>query len=91
MTKKELVQSVAQQTQMTQKDTENIVNTVLGTIGDTIAKGENVTIIGFGTFTTTYRAARNGINPKTGALIKINSSTVPKFKAGKKLKEKLVK
>lgn len=54
---------------------------------DSLKKGEDVSLVGFGTFTVSERAARTGRNPQTGAEIKIEASNVPKFRAGKKLKD----
>lgn len=91
MTKKELVKIVAEQANITQKDALNALNAITETISDSVAKKEDVSIIGFGTFTTSYRNERNGINPSTGALIKIPAAVMPKFKAGKAFKEKVSK
>jgi DNA-binding protein HU-beta len=59
------------------------------TIAKTLKKGNKVTLVGFGTFSVTKRAARNGRNPQTGATIKIKAKKVAKFKAGKELSEKI--
>ncbi len=64
-----------------------VVEAVFDTITKTLAKGEEVAIAGFGVFKTVKRAARMGINPKTGEKIQIAASTKPKFRAGKALKE----
>lgn len=63
------------------------VEAVFDTITKTLARGEEVAIAGFGTFRTAKRAARMGVNPKTGEKIQIAASTKPKFRAGKVLKE----
>lgn len=69
------------------KQAGDAVEAVFDTITKTLSKGEEVAITGFGTFRTSKRAARMGVNPKTGARIQIAASTAPKFKAGKSLKE----
>lgn len=71
----------------TKKQAVLAVETVFETIMKTLSKGEEVAITGFGTFRTAKRAARMGVNPKTGAKIQIAASTKPKFRAGKLLKE----
>ena len=64
---------------------------MFGAIGDALAKGDSVQLIGFGTFGVTERAAREGRNPRTGEVVKIKASKVPTFKAGKGLKDKVAK
>ena len=88
MNKSELIKAVAANG-LTKKDAEAAVNTVFGAIGDALAKGEDVQLIGFGTFGVKERAAREGRNPRTGETVKIAASKVPTFKAGKALKEKV--
>ena len=87
MNKAELVDAIASKAGLTKKDAEAAVNAFTGTVTDTLAKGDSVALIGFGTFSTSKRAARDGVNPSTGAKIKIAASTVAKFKVGAKLKE----
>ena len=87
MTKAELIASVAKKAEITQKDTEAVVNAFFSTVQETLAKGENVQVIGFGTFEVSERAAREGRNPHTGETMKIEASKAPKFKAGKALKD----
>ena len=70
----------------TKKDAEAAVNTILETITKALKKGNKVTLIGFGTFSVTKRAARKGRNPQTGKEIKIQARKVPKFTPGKDLK-----
>ena len=86
MNKGELINAVAANG-LTKKDAEAAVNPVFGAIGDALAKGENVALLGFGTFTVKTRAAREGRNPRTGEVVKIKASKAPKFKAGKALKD----
>lgn len=69
------------------KQAVNAVEAIFDIITKTLAKGEEVAITGFGTFKVAKRAARAGVNPKTGEKIQIAATTVPKFKAGKLLKE----
>ncbi len=89
MNKSELVSYVAETAGLSKKDSEKSVIAVLDAIGDSLAKGDKVQLIGFGTFEVRERAARTGRNPKTGAEIEISSSKVPAFKAGKALKDKV--
>ncbi len=71
----------------TRKAAEGAVNCVLDSIAKALKKGEKVTLVGFGTFSVAKRAARTGRNPQTGKEIKIKAKKVPKFIAGKKLKD----
>lgn len=71
----------------TKKQAEQVVEAVFDTIVKTMGRGEEVAITGFGTFRVAKRAARMGINPKTGEKIHIAASVKPKFRAGKLLKE----
>jgi len=71
----------------TKKQAQLVVETVFDTIVKTLSRGEEVGITGFGTFRVAKRAARMGVNPKTGEKIQIKASTKPKFRAGKVLKE----
>lgn len=89
MNKKELVQEVAKKTQMSQKACANVVDAVFETIAETLEKKDKVQFIGFGTFETRERAARMGKNPHSGEQMEIAASTVPAFKAGKGLKERI--
>ena len=87
MNKTEFIESIATKTGLTKKDSQSALEATLETITEALSKGDSVSFIGFGTFTTGKRAARAGINPSTGAKIQIAESTVAKFKAGSKLKE----
>ena len=89
MSKTELVAAIAEKTGLTKKDSEAAVNAFIGTVTEQLKKGEKVQLIGFGTFEVSERAARTGRNPQTGAEITIAASKIPKFKAGKALKELL--
>lgn len=87
MNKTELVAAVAAKAEISKKDAETAVAAVVSTISDALADGEEVALVGFGTFKVTDRAARKGINPKTGETIDIPASKAPAFKAGKALKD----
>ncbi len=87
MNKAELIALVAEKAGITKKDAGAALDATLETITETLAKGDTVSFIGFGTFSTSKRAAREGVNPSTGAKIKIAEATVAKFKVGAKLKE----
>ena len=89
MNKTELVAAIAAKEKIEKKAAEAAVNAVTGAISDALAKGEKVQLIGFGTFQTSERKARTGKNPRTGEAVKIAACTVPAFKAGKGLKEKV--
>lgn len=87
MTKTELIAAVAAKTELTKKDADKAVNAVIDTIVENLKNGEKIQLVGFGTFEVRERAARDGINPATGATIKIEATKVPAFKAGKALKD----
>lgn len=92
MNKKELIEAILSNKElshMTKKDAELFVNTFTDTVKKTIKKGEDVALVGFGTFSKVKRAARTGINPATGEKIKIKAKNLPKFKPGKAWKEML--
>lgn len=87
MNKTQLVDTIARQTQMTKTDVENVINESLDVIKKSVKKGEDVTLVGFGTFTKSKRKARSGRNPQTGKEIKIPAMVVPRFRAGKEFKD----
>ncbi|MBI3001164.1 MAG: HU family DNA-binding protein [Deltaproteobacteria bacterium] len=89
MTKADLVDSVANKTEIPKEKAEEIVNSLFDDIIAALKGGEKVNISGFGTFSVSHRKARTGRNPKTGEAIQIASSRAAKFKAGKTLKESL--
>jgi DNA-binding protein HU-beta len=91
MNKAELISSVAEKTELTKKDSEKAVNAILEAIGAALRKGDKVQLVGFGTFEIRKRAARKGRNPQTGEEINIAAAKVPVFKAGKSLREAVVK
>ncbi len=87
MTKAELVTAVAGKAGITKVDAEKAVKGLIDAVGKCLKKGDKVSLVGFGTFSTAKRAARQGQNPQTGKKINIPASVYPKFKAGKGLKE----
>ena len=89
MNKTDLIKALAKKTNLSQMDTEKLVNTFLETVSDTLKAKDSVTLVGFGTFGVSHRKAKIGVNPKTGAKIQIDAKDVPVFKAGKALKDKV--
>ncbi len=89
MTKAELVEEVAQTTQLTKKDAELIVNTVFESIVQSLKEGKKIELRGFGSFRIRHRGARVGRNPKTGDRVDVPPKRIPYFKPGKDLKELL--
>ena len=87
MTKHRLIETLARETGMTRKQVENFLLTLVDIVGRTVKKGEKVSITGFGTFDLGKRAARRGVNPQTGKEIHIPEMPMPRFRAGKRLKE----
>ena len=87
MTKAELVTMVAEKADLTKKDAEKAISAVVDSISETLAKGEKIQLVGFGTFEVSERAERTGRNPQTGKEMVIPASKAPKFKAGKALKD----
>ncbi len=87
MNKAELVGEVADRTGLTKKTSREAVDAVISAITDSLSREERVTLVGFGTFGVRQRKARTGRNPQTGATIQIPAKEVPKFKAGKSLRE----
>lgn len=86
MNKSELVKSIADKSGLAQDQATLALNGLTDTIRDTLAKGEEVALVGFGTFSVKERAARTGRNPATGETIQIPAKKAPVFKAGKALK-----
>ncbi len=87
MNKGELVDAIAKEAGLTKADAGNALNAFIGTVSNSLKKGDSVQLIGFGTFSISARAARTGRNPQTGKEIKIAAKKVAKFKAGKALAE----
>lgn len=86
MTKQAFVAAVADRAGLSKSDAGAAVDAVLDTITDALKKGDSVTFTGFGKFSTSHRAARQGVNPRTGEKVSIAATTVPKFSAGSQLK-----
>jgi len=89
MNKGELVDKVAEKASVTKKQADAVLTAAIDSIMEAVSTGDKVTLVGFGTFSITKRAARTGRNPKTGAAIKIAAKKVVKFKAGKELSSKV--
>ena len=90
MTKSELIEAIAaKQTQLSLKDVELAVKSVLEQMSDVLATGERIEIRGFGSFSLHYREPRLGRNPKTGDSVDLNVKYVPHFKPGKELRERV--
>lgn len=87
MNKAQLIEAVAKTSKLTKVDTEAVLNTAIDLIKKSVKKGDDVTLIGFGTFTKTKRKARMGRNPQTGKEIKIPAMTLPKFRPGREFKD----
>lgn len=87
MNKDALVSAISEKTDLSKKDVDMVLETMIEVITKSLKSGDKVTMTGFGTFRVSKRAAREGINPQTKAKIKIPAMTVPKFTAGKALKE----
>jgi nucleoid DNA-binding protein len=87
MTKGELVESIVKKTDLSKRQAGDTLNVVIDEISKSLSKGKDVVLPGFGKFTVSSRKAREGRNPKTGAKIKIPKMKVPRFKAGKALKD----
>ncbi len=87
MNKSELVNSVADKALLSKKDAEKAVTAIFETLTETLAQGDKVSLVGFGTFEVKESAEKTGRNPKTGEAITIPASKKPKFTAGKALKD----
>lgn len=91
MTKAELINVVAQKTELSKKDSEKAVSAVVDAITEALASGDKVSLVGFGTFEVKERGERKGINPRTKEEITIAATKAPVFKAGKALKDAVAK
>ena len=85
MNKADLVNSLSENTGLTKTKSNEVIDVIVSTISEALRSGDKVTLVGFGTFTTTQRDARKGRNPKTGETIEIPAKRVAKFKAGTEL------
>ena len=92
MTKSELIESIAaKQTQLSVKDVELAIKTMIEHMAQTLSSGERIEIRGFGSFSLHYRATRTGRNPKTGDSVTLTGKYVPHFKPGKELRDRVNK
>ena len=92
MNKKELVEAILKEkslNHLTKKEADLFISTFMDVVKKTTKKGDDVSLVGFGTFSKVRRAARMGVNPATGEKIKIKAKNLPKFKAGKAWKDML--
>ena len=87
MNKAELITSMAEKSKLTKKDAELALKSFIESVEEALENGEKVQLVGFGTFETRERAAREGRNPRSGEVMNIPASKAPKFKAGKALKD----
>lgn len=85
--KSDLIDAIASAADINKSDAGRALDAVVDSITDTLKRGDQVSLVGFGTFSVKHRAARDGRNPQTGETIKIKASNVPGFKAGKALKD----
>ena len=87
MNKSELIEAVASEAELSKADAARATDAVFDSISNALRNGDQVTLVGFGTFSVRERAARTGRNPQTGETINIKASRMPGFKAGKALKD----
>lgn len=85
MNKADLVNSLAEKTGLTKTKSNEVIDVIVSSVSEALKNGDKVTLVGFGTFTTTQRDARKGRNPKTGETLEIPAKRVAKFKAGTEL------
>jgi DNA-binding protein HU-beta len=91
MNKAELIDKISKDAGVTKAQANDAIDSFTDSIVAALKKGDRVTLVGFGTFSVSERAARNGRNPQTGEVIKIKARKVPKFKAGKEFSTKIAK
>ena len=89
MNKAELITKMVEKSQLTKKDAETALKAFVESVQEALENGEKVQLVGFGTFETRERAAREGRNPRTKETINIPASTVPVFKAGKEMRDRV--
>ena len=89
MNKTELIAAIAEKTELSKKDAEKALTAMIEAISEELEEGNKVQLIGFGSFETKKREAREARNPRTGETIKVAASKAPVFKAGKALKDKV--
>jgi DNA-binding protein HU-beta len=85
--KAEMIDEIAQAAEISKSAAERAIDALVGAVKSSLKKGDDVTLVGFGTFYASDRAARTGRNPRTGETLQIAASRVPKFRAGKALKD----
>ncbi len=91
MNKAQLIEKIAAECELTKAQTERVLDSTMDTIRKAVKKGEEVKLVGFGTFTKSKRKARTGRNPQTGKAIKIPAAWYPKFRPGSEFKEMIRK
>ena len=89
MNKSELIEAIAQTADVPKAQASRVLDAMTSVVGDALAQGGQVSLVGFGTFMVRERPARSGRNPRTGESIKIAASRTPSFKAGKALKDRV--
>ncbi|PKM95261.1 MAG: HU family DNA-binding protein [Firmicutes bacterium HGW-Firmicutes-1] len=89
MNKAELITAMASKAELSKKDVEAALKAFIDVVSEELKNGEKIQLVGFGTFETSERAAREGRNPQTGEPMKIAASKAPRFKAGKALKDSI--
>ena len=89
MTKQEFIQEVARKSGLSPRDAGKAVDAFMETVTETLKSGDSINFTGFGKFSAADRAARQGVNPRTGDRVEIAATTVPKFSAGSQLKAAL--
>ncbi len=87
MNKSQLVEQMSKKSKLSLKDSQAALNAFIDVVGETLGKGESITLVGFGSFVVRSRNARVGINPRTREEVNIPASKLPAFKAGKPLKD----
>ena len=87
MNKAELIEAISNETNCQKKDIDTVLNAYVNVVTNTLKKGEKIQLVGFGTYEVLNRSARIGRNPSTGEEMKIPAARIPKFKAGKRLKD----
>lgn len=89
MNKNELVDAISKKSGLSKADANKAVDALVETVGETLAAGGDITLVGFGRFHISSRAPRQGRNPQTGEVIEIKGGNIPRFTPGKSLKEKV--
>ena len=87
MNKADLVSRIAKDAALTKRQSEKVVDALMGSVQDALSKGEKLALVGFGTFSAMSRSARTGRNPRTGQALYVPARKAPKFSAGKKLRQ----